>query len=37
MARYFFDVKNGHMLVDPAGLECRDHQEALFHATQELR
>ena len=27
--RYFFDVKNGHRLVDPSGLECRDDQEAI--------
>jgi hypothetical protein len=28
MSRYFFDVKNGHRLIDPAGLDCRDDQEA---------
>jgi hypothetical protein len=28
MPRYFFDVKNGHRLIDPAGLDCRDDQEA---------
>jgi hypothetical protein len=28
MPRYFFDVKNGHRLIDPAGLECRNDQEA---------
>jgi hypothetical protein len=22
MARYYFDVKNGHRLVDPAGVDC---------------
>jgi hypothetical protein len=27
MSRYFFDVKNGHRLVDPAGLDCRDDHE----------
>ncbi len=33
MPKYFFDVKNGHRLLDPAGLECRDGDEALAHAT----
>jgi hypothetical protein len=28
MSRYFFDVKNGHRLIDPSGLDCRDDQEA---------
>ena len=28
MPRYFFDIKNGHRLIDPAGLDCRDDQEA---------
>ncbi len=27
--RYFFDVKNGHRLIDPSGLDCRDYQEAI--------
>ena len=27
MPHYYFDVKNGHRLIDPAGLECRDDQE----------
>jgi hypothetical protein len=22
MPRYYFDVKNGHRLIDPAGLDC---------------
>lgn len=22
MPRYFFDVKNGHRLIDPAGVDC---------------
>jgi hypothetical protein len=26
---YFFDVKNGHRLIDPAGLECDDEEEAI--------
>jgi hypothetical protein len=29
VARYFFDVKNGHRLVDPSGVDCRDDQEAI--------
>ena len=32
MARYFFDIKNGHRLIDPAGLDCRDDKEALRNA-----
>jgi hypothetical protein len=28
LSRYFFDVKNGHRLVDPAGLDCRNDKEA---------
>jgi hypothetical protein len=28
VTQYFFDVKNGHRLIDPAGLDCRDDQEA---------
>ncbi len=27
--RYYFDVKNGHRLIDPSGLDCRDDQEAI--------
>ena len=30
---YFFDVKNGHKLVDPSGLDCRNDQEAIKNAT----
>ena len=33
MSRYFFDVKNGHRLVDPSGLDCRNDQEAIRNAT----
>jgi hypothetical protein len=25
---YFFDVKDGHRLIDPTGVECRDDREA---------
>lgn len=28
MPRYFFDVKNGHRLVDPAGIDCRSDDDA---------
>jgi hypothetical protein len=28
MPRYFFDIKNGHRLIDPSGLDCRDDQQA---------
>ena len=34
MARYFFDVKDGKRLVDPAGVDFADDQEALRHAQQ---
>jgi hypothetical protein len=33
MPHYFFDIKNGHRLIDPTGLECRDDQEATAQAT----
>jgi hypothetical protein len=29
MPRYFFDIKNGHRLIDPAGLDCRNDQETI--------
>ena len=29
MPRYFFDVKNGHRLIDPLGLNCRDDEAAM--------
>jgi hypothetical protein len=32
MPRYFFDVKNGHRLIDPAGLDCGDEEEAIRKA-----
>jgi hypothetical protein len=32
MSRYYFDVKNGHRLIDPAGLDCRDDREATAQA-----
>jgi hypothetical protein len=32
MSPYFFDVKNGHRLVDPAGIDCSDDEEAISNA-----
>jgi hypothetical protein len=32
MPHYFFDLKNGHRLIDPSGLDCRDDQEATAKA-----
>jgi hypothetical protein len=32
MSRYFFDVKNGHRLVDSAGLDCSGDEEAVSNA-----
>jgi hypothetical protein len=32
MSRYFFDIKNGHRLIDPGGLDCRDDREATAKA-----
>jgi alcohol dehydrogenase YqhD (iron-dependent ADH family) len=32
MPRYYFDLKNGHRLIDPSGLDCRDDQEAIAKA-----
>jgi hypothetical protein len=28
MPRYFFDIKDGHTLVDPSGRECKDDAAA---------
>lgn len=32
MPRYFFDIKDGHRLVDPAGSECADDDDAIEKA-----
>jgi hypothetical protein len=32
MSRYYFDIKNGHRLIDPAGLDCRDDDDAMRSA-----
>lgn len=29
MGRYFFDIKDGHRLVDPRGVECEDDAQAV--------
>jgi hypothetical protein len=29
MPRYFFDIENGHRLVDPAGRECKNDKDAI--------
>jgi hypothetical protein len=29
MPRYFFDIKDGHRLVDPAGRNCKDDTAAI--------
>jgi hypothetical protein len=37
MSRYFFDVENGHRLIDPSGLDCRNDKEAIENATMIAR
>lgn len=32
MPHYFFDIKDGHRLIDPAGVECRDDDDAILKA-----
>jgi hypothetical protein len=32
MPRYFFDVKNGHRLIDPSGLDCDSDKDAVSKA-----
>jgi hypothetical protein len=32
MPRYYFDIKNGHRLIDPAGLDCADDADAITKA-----
>jgi hypothetical protein len=29
MPRYFFDIKDGHRLVDPSGVECANDHSAI--------
>jgi hypothetical protein len=37
MSRYYFDIENGHSLIDPAGLDCRDDDEAMRSAKMIAR
>lgn len=32
MPRYYFDLKNGHRLIDPSGLDCANAKEATKQA-----
>ena len=32
MPRYFFDIKDGHRVIDPGGLICADDAEAIGRA-----
>jgi hypothetical protein len=32
MAKYYFDVKNGHRLIDPSGLDCDNDNDAMSKA-----
>jgi hypothetical protein len=32
MPHYFFDIKNGHRLVDSAGLDCKNDTDAMEKA-----
>ena len=32
MPRYYFDIKDGHRLVDPSGHECKNDSEAIEKA-----
>jgi len=32
MPRYFFDIKNGHKLVDPSGTDCKNDTDAIDKA-----
>jgi hypothetical protein len=32
MPRYYFDVKNGHRLIDPAGVDCASDADAARQA-----
>jgi hypothetical protein len=34
MPRYYFDLKDGTRLLDPAGLDCRDDKDAELKALQ---
>jgi hypothetical protein len=32
MPRYFFDIKDGHRLIDPSGFECASDTDAIDKA-----
>src|SRR4051794_28571583 len=32
MSKYYFDVRNGHRLVDPSGLDCESEKDAMTKA-----
>jgi Domain of unknown function (DUF6894) len=32
MPHYFFDIKDGHRLVDPSGLDCKNDSDAMEKA-----
>jgi hypothetical protein len=32
MPRYFFDIKDGHKLVDPSGTDCKNDADAIGKA-----
>jgi hypothetical protein len=32
MPHYYFDIKDGHRLVDPSGLNCKDDDHAIAKA-----
>ena len=32
MRRYFFDIANGHRLIDPGGLDCASDEDAIEKA-----
>jgi hypothetical protein len=32
MSKYYFDVRNGHRLVDPSGLDCDSDKDAMTKA-----
>ena len=35
MPRYFFDIKNGHKLVDPSGTDCKNDTDAIDKAKRD--
>jgi len=32
MSRYFFDIQDGHRLVDPSGRDCKNDEDAIAKA-----